>query len=78
MMAGVLIGLPVAGWFMTRLVDKADTVIETVDKQGKQLDLLEQFVRIQVDRGTEHLGTINSRLADHESRLRAVERRPAN
>lgn len=77
MMCGTLVGLPVAGWYMTRLVGKADSITDTVERSATRLELLEQFVRLQSERTREETARVNNTLVDHEGRLRTLERTEA-
>ncbi len=74
MILATVVGLPVAGYAMKRLVDKADTIVDTVAKTDKRLDLLEQFVRFTTEQTQGNSQRNRDTIADHEGRIRSLER----
>jgi hypothetical protein len=67
MIAATLVGLPAAGFMMTRVINQNDTVAAAVAAQNVSIQLLSQSVRQTFDGHT-------SQLQDHELRLRQAER----
>lgn len=66
--------LPIAGWGLKRLVDKADTVVEVTVKSARKLDLLEQQIRLTADRRDAQILDLKTIDQDHEGRIRTLER----
>lgn len=75
MMLGTLIGLPVAGWYMQRLVASQDRMTDTVSQSSLQLKLLEQSVRLEAERRGDQLNAIKEIVVDHEGRIRVLEQK---
>ena len=67
MVAATLIGLPVAGALLSRVVGQADAMAHQVQEQGVSIRLLNATV-------SEKLNSNFSTLTDHELRLRALEK----
>lgn len=65
-----LVGLPVAGWMLNRTVATIDRVSEGVATHTLQLDHVQTTI-------TDQLGYLKSIAADHESRIRSLERTQA-
>ncbi len=74
MLAASLIGLPVAGFYLMRLVSKADAITATVEQSAVKLELLEQSVRLTFDQRRREIDALGLRVNDHETRLRSLER----
>jgi hypothetical protein len=69
MLIGTGVGLPVAGWMLNRAVVSIDTVSALSAQHTVQLDHISTTMR-------DHLDALTATVADHEARLRQVERGP--
>jgi hypothetical protein len=78
MILGVSVGLPVAGFMMSRILAAADTIAAKVDKTAVQVELLKQRYDLGADATKADLSGIRAILTDHEGRLRVIERRVSN
>ncbi len=67
MIVATAIGLPVAGFMMSRVIAKADDIDKSVIQQNINVQLLKQTVETYV-KNTDRI------LLDHETRLRGLER----
>jgi hypothetical protein len=74
MICASVIGLPVAGWMMTRMIDRADKIVEKVDGSHQQLQLLDQSVKFGFDRQKADLDRLQIQVIDHDGRIRVIER----
>lgn len=63
-----LIGLPVAGWMLSRVITQADALAATVTQQNVEIRVLTATVNSRLDSDTKSI-------TDHELRLRQLERR---
>lgn len=62
------IGLPVAGFMLSRVISQADALTATVTQQNVEIRVLTATVNSRLDNDTKSL-------SDHELRLRQLERR---
>jgi hypothetical protein len=75
MIIGAGVGLPVAGWMMTRIVAKADKVIDTVDEIVVEQKVMKNSVEFKFDAIKTELGNHRTKVDDHEGRIRIIESR---
>lgn len=68
------IGLPVAGYFMTRLITAADNITAQVGESAVEIRLLKSDVKAGFDRSKEDINRHGEFLRDHEGRIRVLER----
>lgn len=69
MIVANLVGLPIAGWLLIRIVTQADNLQATVLEQTVTLRVLNSTVKDKLEANVQQL-------SDHELRIRALERRP--
>lgn len=69
--------LPIAattgGFFLSRLVDRADKVVDKLDRYAREFDLLKQAVEFKVNDVQQDQAVVHRQLDDHEVRLRHLE-----
>lgn len=68
MIFATVIGLPIAGWLMTRVIAKADEISDKLISQNVELKLLATEVRMSLSFDARNL-------SDHEGRLRSLEKK---
>lgn len=73
MLFAVGVGLPIAGYLMHRIASSAEAVVLKLDATSERLGLLEQAINIGV---TLRVGNLEGKAADHEARIRVLERVP--
>jgi hypothetical protein len=66
-LAATLIGLPLAGFMLSRVVSQADALQLSVTQQNVEIRVLSATLKSQLDNDVKQL-------TDHELRLRALER----
>lgn len=70
----VLIAISVAGWFLAKQSDKLEQIGNTLNEAAQNSKLLRQEIDFRARNRDAELGAVNSRLTDHEGRLRSLER----
>lgn len=73
-----LVGLPVAGYGLKRVINRADEIATVTDKTASRLDLLDQSVRLNFEQRRHDVERIEADLRDKESRLRVLEHAAAD
>lgn len=68
MICGTVIGVPMAGFLMTRIINQADALQMSVAQQNVDIRVLSATVKDRLDNNVRQL-------SDHELRLRSLERR---
>lgn len=71
--SATLVGLPVAGYGIKRLINSADAIATTTESTARRVDLLEQSVRLTLDQRQREMDRIQNAQSDHEGRLRRLE-----
>lgn len=74
MIVASAIGLPVAGFMMSRMIDRADKIVEKVEGTHHNLNLLDQSMRFSFERMKSDLDRLNMTVTDHDGRIRVIER----
>jgi hypothetical protein len=69
--------LPIAGWGIKRIIDKADTVVEITAQSARKIDLMEQQIRLTGENRQQQIDVIKAEVKDHEGRIRGLERTEA-
>jgi hypothetical protein len=68
------IGLPIAGWMLSRVIERADKIVEKVDSTHTNLQLLDQGMKFSFERMKSELDRLNTTVTDHDGRIRNIER----
>lgn len=76
MILATLIGLPIAGVIGTRALTTMDKSLEKLDLLNTNHKVLTEQVKNGFDRSNETMRRIEVDVADHESRIRLLERLP--
>ena len=74
MLAATLIGLPVAGFMMQRIITTGDAIAAKLDDNVTATRLLQQKVDYGFDAARKEADTIRIQIVDHEGRIRIIER----